>query len=185
MLTEPPIEHCATQELSWQSAEDERRIAWKFTLWVLLTLTIVKTIAPLLGAWLSSLAFTLAAAMQLYLPLWRVDKLGLDWDFVGLHMKTWRRDTKLVLLLMLIFFPPYALGYHFYLTGMRQWLFGLGLEDAARYFPRYHFAPHLPTDLWGWLVGTWWLLKISATHSLGVALPEDVLPWLSTTPIAE
>jgi membrane protease YdiL (CAAX protease family) len=138
---------------------------------VLLTLTIVKPLGgiPVVG----TIGFTLAAVLQLYLPLWRAGKLGRDYDFVGLHLKTWRRDLKIVLFLSAVTFPPFVIGHHLYMTQAHDWLVALGMGDLAAFVPRRVLSPSTPADLWGAAKVGWWFLGVAATHTLGVALPEE------------
>ncbi len=149
----------------------EQRVAWYMLALVLVVLTAVKPLGgiPFIG----TLGFTLAAALQLYLPLWRCERLGVGYDLVGLHLSTWRRDLRIVAVLCAITFPPYIIGHHFFMTSMRQWVAALGLHHLALYFPRRVFAPHLPTSPWQLAKSGMWVLEIVATHALGVALPEE------------
>lgn len=149
----------------------ERRVAWRLVLAVLVTLTAVK---PLGGIpYVGTLAFTIAAAMQLYLPLWRIDTLRQPYAFLGLTLRHWREDARGVLLLAALTFPPYVVGYHLYMTAGHDALLAWGWFDLAHYFPRYLLAPHWPSDALAWLKGSAWLGEIVLTHTLGVALPEE------------
>jgi membrane protease YdiL (CAAX protease family) len=147
----------------------ERRMALALTGVVLLTLTVVKPLGavPYVGA----IGYTLAAALQLYLPLWRSDSLRQPTAFVGLHLGAWRRDVKLVLVLCLVSFPPYAFLHHLYMTGLHDLVGSVGLGELARFIPRAHLAPAAPAG--GWLSAGAWLAGLVATHALGVALPEE------------
>ncbi|MEK7703630.1 MAG: CPBP family intramembrane glutamic endopeptidase [Myxococcota bacterium] len=151
--------------------EDEYRIAWRLALLVLVTLTLVKLMGHV--PWIGTLGFTLAAAMQLYVPLWRAERLDRDYDFVGLHLRAWRKDLTLVALVALVSFPPFALGHHFYMTRAHDWLAVLGWHDLAAWVPTRHWHPVLPHGVQGWLGVTWDGTKLLATQSLGVALPEE------------
>jgi uncharacterized protein len=147
----------------------------KVALWlvgaVLLTLTIVKPLGgiPVVG----TIGFTLAAVLQLYLPLWRAGRFGRDYDFVGLHLKAWRRDLKIVLVLSAVSFPPFVLGHHLYMTQAHDWLVALGMQDLAAFVPHRMLSPQVPDDLWSFAKVAWWFLGVAATHTLGVALPEE------------
>ncbi len=151
-------------------AAAEQRLAFKLALVVLVTLTVVK---PLGGvAVVGTVAFTLAALLQLYLPLWRAEKLGRDYDFVGLHGKTWRRDLKIVGVLCALTFPPFVVGHHLYMTRAHEWVAALGLGDVVN-LPHRVWAPAIPQGFWAWGKAAGWFLQMAATHSLGVALPEE------------
>jgi uncharacterized protein len=149
----------------------ESRVALWLCGAVLLTLTVVKPLGgiPVVG----TIGFTLAAVLQLYLPLWRAGKLGRDYDFVGLHLKTWRRDLKIVLLLAAVSYPPFVIGHHLYMTQAHDWLLSLGVERLAVFVPQRVLAPSWPVDMWSFAKATWWFIGIAATHTLGVALPEE------------
>lgn len=149
----------------------ERRVALGLTAIVLATLTAVK---PLGGVpYLGVAGYTVAAALQLYLPIRRADRVGAPLSAVGLHLTTWRRDLRLVLLLCAVTFPPYALAHHLYMTELVGWVHGLGLHELARWLPHRALAPALPHGLSAWGASAWWLGGVVATHVLGVALPEE------------
>ena len=149
----------------------ESRVALWLVGVVLLTLTIVKPLGgiPVVG----TVGFTLAAVLQLYLPLWRAGKLGRDYDFVGLHLRSWRRDLKIVLVLAAVSYPPFIIGHHLYMTQAHDWLASFGFNGLAGFVPRRVLAPQWPVDLWSLGKALWWFAGIAATHTLGVALPEE------------
>ncbi|MEO0459824.1 MAG: CPBP family intramembrane glutamic endopeptidase [Myxococcota bacterium] len=148
----------------------ERAMAWKMVVLVLLALTVAKTIGsvPFIG----TVALTVAVVMQLYIPLWRAQKLGRDYDFVGLHTRALGRDLKIVAILIAIAFPPYAYAHHLYVTEAHAWLGQLGFDELARWIPSRRFAPRWPAPD-ALLPGSLWFLEMSATHLIGVALPEE------------
>lgn len=138
---------------------------------VLIILTTVKPLGsiPVVG----SVAFTIAAVVQLYFPVWRCDRLKLDLKCVGLHLCTWEKDLSLVLLLCAIFFVPYALLHHMYMVHAHDWLMAAGLESVAHYVPNRMLQPHLPTSFVELAHSSWWFLGVVLTHTIGVALPEE------------
>src|SRR4051794_1122293 len=71
-------------------ADHECKVAWWLTGIVLVTLTVVKPLGGI--AVVGTIGFTIAAALQLYLPLWRCEKIGVGYELVGLHFNTWRKD---------------------------------------------------------------------------------------------
>jgi membrane protease YdiL (CAAX protease family) len=149
----------------------ELRVALGLAFGVLALLTAVK---PLGGIpYVGPIAFTIAAVVQLYLPLWRIDTLQLGHDFIGLHTRAWRRDMAIVGVLILVTFPPYIVGHYVFMTQLHDWLVQWGWPDLARYVPRLHLNLHLPSGLDGWWAATLWLGEMVATHGLGVALPEE------------
>lgn len=149
----------------------ERQIAWVLVLIVLAVLTGAKYLGGI--AVIGTIGFTFAAVLQLYLPLWRSGQLDLDYDWVGLHMRTWRRDAKIVAILCAITFPPYIIGHHLYMTYGHDWVAAAGFEKLASFIPRRRLHPNVPADAAAWGLAIWWFLKTAATHSLGVALPEE------------
>ena len=149
----------------------ETAIAWKMVAIVLVTLTLVKPLGSI--PWLGPIGFTLAAGLQLWLPIRRMDALGRDYDFLGLHRAHLLQDLKIVAYLCVLTFIPYGIGHHFYMTEARSLALELGLPEIARYLPARQFAPSLPVDGAAWLAAAWWLLNLTATHLIGVALPEE------------
>lgn len=138
---------------------------------ILITLTAVK---PLKGvAYIGAVAFTIAAVLQLYLPLRRADKLGLGNAFVGLQFDSWRRDLEILLILVAITFPPFIVAHHLYMVKLHGWALELGLVELARYIPERQLDLRFPTDLGALFTSGKWLLEMVATHGLGVALPEE------------
>ncbi len=149
----------------------ELRVAVILTVVVLVTLTVVKPLGGI--AVVGAIAFTIAAVMQLYLPLRRADKLGLGNDFVGLHFRAWRRDLKFVAILMAISYPPFILLHYLYMVKCHGWAVDLGFLELARYLPQQRLILHFPGDFSALGASSLWLLEMIATHGLGVALPEE------------
>ncbi len=149
----------------------EARVALKLALLVLGVLTVVKPLGsiPVLG----TVLLTGAALLQLYLPLSRAQHFGRDYDFAGLHLKVWRQDLGVVLKLCALFFPPFIVGHHLYMTEAHVWATSLGLPELARLLPHRAWGPMMPAGILGWLGSAGWLLQVLATHLLGVALPEE------------
>ena len=151
--------------------EAERRIAWWLVGAVLVTLTAVKPLGGI--SVVGTVAFTLAALMQLYLPMRRADMLKRDLDFVGLHTQTWRADLKLVGILVAITFPPYIFLHHLYMTQAHEWVAALDIQALLPYMPRRVLSPQWPSTAIGWGTASWAFATMVATHALGVALPEE------------
>lgn len=146
-------------------------MALKLALLVLVTLTVVKPIAgvPYVGA----IAVTIAAVMQLYVPIWRAERAGGDASWVGLHWRTAREDFRNVAIFAVIVLPIYALLYHLVATYGHGIATLIGAHGLARHLPTRHFALHLPTTIGEATVAAGWFGKIVLTHVLGVALPEE------------
>ena len=138
---------------------------------VLLTLLVVKPLGSI--PWLGPLAFTLAAGLQLYLPIWRMDYYHFQYDFLGLHFTHWRDDLRWVLVLCAITFPPFVLGHHFFMTEARALAAQFGFVEIIHLLPNHRFSPSIPSDITDWLDSIQWFTVMAATHLLGVALPEE------------
>lgn len=93
-------------------------------------------------------AFAVAAAGQLYVPLFLIGRRGIDRASLGLDLRDWKRDLVLALLLGIATIAPFAVGHHVWQTGL---------------FHR-RLAPRLPDDL----------ALLVLTQVLAVALPEEL-----------
>ena len=122
-------------------------MAWKMVAVVLISLTVAKTIGGV--AVIGTLALTVAAIMQLWIPLRRAQKIQRDYDNVGLHT-----------------------AHYAYMTAGHDWVAAAGFEELARYIPRRDFSPSFPSGE-RLLERTGWFIQMAATHALGVALPEE------------
>ncbi|MCB9534790.1 MAG: CPBP family intramembrane metalloprotease [Myxococcales bacterium] len=80
--------------------------------------------------WLRGYVLVLVAATFLYLPLEYLHRKGLDPADFGVHRRALGRGLKVALLVMLITFPPYLVGYHLWQT---QWLGNRLAPAEARY----------------------------------------------------
>lgn len=151
--------------------EHEFRVAVWLSAGVLATLTLAKLVGsvPVVG----TIGFTLAAAVQLYLPLWRANRLGHDYDWVGLHLQTLRKDLIGVAWCAVVFFPPFIVAHHLFFTQAHDWLHALGWNSLAVWVPKRVFAPHGPANVRIFLATLWWFAQASFTQVLGVALPEE------------
>lgn len=153
------------------NAEAETRMAWKLAGLILVTLMLVKPLGSI--AWVGPIAFTLAAGLQLYLPIWRMDHYRFDYDFLGLHFTAWRQDLRWLLILCILTFPPFIVGHHFFMTHSRELASEFGLFEYVYLLPNHHFAPSLPQNIASWLESIQWFLVMATTHLFGVALPEE------------
>jgi uncharacterized protein len=145
----------------------ERQIALRLTAGLLAALAVFKSLAffPVLG----TIAATLLAVAQLYIPLWRCDVLKRSSSFVGLTLRTWKRDLKAAMVLGSFVFPLYALGQFVWLTQLHTWLEGLGLGSLAKDVPQMRLV-------WPSLLGVGQFVSFAGlvlTHTIGVALPEE------------
>lgn len=69
---------------------------------------------PAVAEWVS--VGTVAAALQLYVPLWLVGRRGISWESLGLTLRAWRRDLAAVAVLAALTTVPFALGHHLWQT---------------------------------------------------------------------
>lgn len=149
----------------------EIKMAWRLVGLILVTLLLVKPLGGI--AYVGAIAFTIAAGLQLYLPIWRMDVLERGYDFLGLQREQIAADLKLTAKLCALTFVPYALGYHLFVTQGHDWVQSFGFSEIASYIPNRIWSPKLPNSLSQWIESMGWLLSLSATHLLGVALPEE------------
>ena len=116
-----------------QSEQDiaEIKMAWRLVILILVTLLLVK---PLGGvAYIGAIAFTIAAGLQLYLPIWRMDTRQRQYDFLGLHTDNLRQDLILTFKLCALTFGPYALGYHLFVTEAHGWIQSFGFSEISTF----------------------------------------------------
>ena len=145
----------------------ETRVALQLSLLLLVALSVAKPLAAL--PWVGTVLLSLIAVGQLWVPLWRVESRGLSMAALGLHLQGWRSELGWALLLALIFFPLYGLGFDLYVRSAHDWVvFQLGAQWGA-WVPELQFAPRWPRE-------PAVLLRVAervATHTLAVALPEE------------
>jgi membrane protease YdiL (CAAX protease family) len=58
--------------------------------------------------------FTIAAAFQLYVPLYLYNRRGIDREHLGLTFRHWRADLAVVLIWAAIVTVPFAIGHHYW-----------------------------------------------------------------------
>ena len=148
---------------------NEYPMARRMVILLLLALLVVKTIATL--PWIGPLAVTAVAALQLYWPILRAEKLGYPYAWLGIKKNEIPQDIKIVAILCLITFPLYGLGVHYYMTEAYGWF---SFPELTTSLPHKTFAP-MESQKWSNLwTGALWLGEISLIHMLGVALPEEM-----------
>lgn len=104
------------------------REAWIASLGILIVLGVVKHVGafvPFVGRH----AFTIAAAVQLYVPVFSIGKRGLTKQTLGLVLDKWKDDVLLVFALAVIVTVPFAIGHHFWQTELFHHSFRLRLPD--------------------------------------------------------
>jgi uncharacterized protein len=114
---------------------------------ILVALAVVKhlgALVPLIGQH----AFTIAAGIQLYVPILLIGRRGITRDTLGLRLDRWREDLTLVAALSVATIVPFAIGHHFWQTLL---------------FNR-RFTPRLPDDF----------LTMLLTQIFVVALAEEL-----------
>ena len=157
-------------ESSKQPVEPKRAAAG--AAFVLVTLLVAKSLGsvPFVGA----VALSGAVFVQLWLPLSRCDAWGLPWSVLGLDMQHWRAELLEVTAWAIVILPIYGLA-----TAM---LYVHG-ADCLVYLLGPTWQGALPVAHWGglpqaastaqWLALTGAAVQATATHVLGVALPEE------------
>jgi membrane protease YdiL (CAAX protease family) len=91
------------------------REAWLAGAGILAALLVLKHLGRALPA-VGEHVFTVAVAVQLYVPLYLVGKRGLTRDSLGLSLSRWREDLRWVALLAVATVVPFALGHHLWQT---------------------------------------------------------------------
>ncbi len=141
---------------------DLPRRAWTITLFLLAALGASKTLGhiPLLG----TLAFTLIAVGELYIPIARCDAQDKSIKILGLHTSTWRKDMWILLAMIVITFPLYAAGFHFTVTKLHLWL---------PWVPHWEINSRMLSENFVWSAFLFHATERTFNHILGVALPEE------------
>lgn len=91
------------------------REVWIASLAVLAVLAVVKHVGvfvPFVGEH----AFTIAAAFQLYVPVYLIGRRGITAESLGLTFAQWKSDLKWVAILAVIVTVPFAIGHHYWQT---------------------------------------------------------------------
>lgn len=102
----------AEPEISRDALKREILVA---SLGILALMTVVKhlgAVVPFIGRH----SFTIAAAVQLYVPLLLLGKRGITKDVLGLRLSGWREDLKVFVPLALLTIVPFGLGHHIWQT---------------------------------------------------------------------
>jgi hypothetical protein len=120
------------------------REIWIASVGIVVALGVLKHLAPIVG----DHAYTAAAALQLYVPVYLIGRRGIRREDLGLQAKHWRRDLGIAVILGIATVVPFAIGHHLWQTLLfhRRW------------------APRLPSGL----------LESALTQVLVVALPEEL-----------
>jgi membrane protease YdiL (CAAX protease family) len=104
------------------------REAWVASVGILVAFGILKhvgPVVPIVGAYVA----TIAAAIQLYVPLYLIGRWGITRQTLGLSFERWRRDLALVAILALVTTVPYAIGHHYWMTILYARAFEFRLPD--------------------------------------------------------
>lgn len=91
------------------------REAWIASAGILIAFGLLKHFGPLVPI-LGEHVFTVAAAIQLYVPLFLIGRRGITRESLGLTFSRWREDLLLVAILAAITTIPFAIGHHFWMT---------------------------------------------------------------------
>lgn len=87
--------------------------AVRASLAVLLVLGAIKHIAAFVPLFAEH-GFTIAAAFQLYVPLYLYNRRGIDRAHLGLTFRHWRADLAVVLIWAALVTVPFAVGHHYW-----------------------------------------------------------------------
>lgn len=109
------------------------REAWMAAIGILVVLAAVKHLAQALPSWEGAL-FTAAAAFQLYFPLLRMGKNGVDRRSLGLHLDGLPGELRAFLLAAVLTGIPYGIGFHIWQSASfgreLSWAFPNGFLEA-------------------------------------------------------
>jgi membrane protease YdiL (CAAX protease family) len=95
-------------------AELKRETIWA-ALGVLIILGAIKHLAKVVPIFAEH-GFTIAAAFQLYVPLYLIGRRGITKEGLGLTLAKWKTDALLVLIWATIVTIPFAIGHHYWQT---------------------------------------------------------------------
>lgn len=98
------------------------------SLGILVALAIVKHLRPV-APLVAEHAFTIAAGLQLYVPILLIGKRGITRDTLGASLAKWREDLALVAVLAVATTIPYAIGHHLWQTELLHRPFHFRLPD--------------------------------------------------------
>ena len=153
-----------------QPAEPRRAGAYAAS--VLATLLVAKMLGPV--PFLGAAALGGAVFVQLWLPLSRCDAWGLPWSALGLDMRHWRAELLEVAAWAVVILPLYGFATACFYAHGAAWLVDLLGPTLQGALPVAHWGglPR-PSSAGGWLALAWACVQATATHVLGVALPEE------------
>ncbi|MCK6552434.1 CPBP family glutamic-type intramembrane protease [Myxococcota bacterium] len=95
---------------------------------ILAALALVKHLRPVVPL-VAEHAFTIAAGLQLYVPILLIGKRGITRESLGASLARWREDLALVAVLAIATTIPYAIGHHVWQTEVFHRPFHLRLPD--------------------------------------------------------
>lgn len=104
------------------------REAWIASVGILVAFTILKHVGPSVPI-LRNHVFTVAAGIQLYVPLFLIGRRGITRQSLGLTFSRVREDLTWVLILGVITTVPFALGHHVWMTVLYNRSFSFHLPD--------------------------------------------------------
>ena len=151
--------------------ENEWRRALALAALLLLALWLAKLAAPV--PYLGSAAASLVALGQLYVPLWRCERLQLDGAALGLSWPGLAVVARQVVPLLALCLPAYAAALHLLLVHLPGWLQDGPLAPWVALWPQLHFHLPWPGDWRQSLALGLGGLHLVLLHGLGVALPEE------------
>ncbi len=100
--------------------------------------------------------FSIVLAAMVYLPVLRSEKHGHRLTEYGMHLKNWRKEVLFALAVMLIVFPLFVLGNHFYqsLWAHKHFLFRFPAENPGYTFLEQTLFIAFPEEFFyrGWML---------------------------------
>jgi uncharacterized protein len=105
------------------------REAWIASLGILIAFGLLKQVGPMIP-FLGEHVFTIAAAIQLYVPLMMIGRRDITRRSLGLTLVAWRQDLRLLAILAALTTIPFAIGHHFWMTGFFGLQFRLNWPDG-------------------------------------------------------
>lgn len=99
--------------------------------------------------------YSIILAAMVYLPVIRSEKYGNPLYEYGIHLKTWKKDLLFALVVMLVVFPFFIVGNHFFneIFFNRHFSFGLPKDNLAYLFMQHILFIALPEEFFyrGWM----------------------------------
>ncbi len=96
---------------------------------ILIAFGLLKQFGPAIP-FLGDHVFTIAAAIQLYVPLLLIGRRGITRQTLGLTFARWKEDLGMFAALAAVTTIPFAIGHHFWMTELYHYRFQLRFPDG-------------------------------------------------------